>query len=591
MDAPPPWALFALAFLTSLALAEGLRRGLLALGRVDPPRADRWHRHPVPRPGGPAIALTVLAGVMLLADRPWSREVWGLLAGTTFIFLMGLADDLATFPNPLKLTLLITGAVIPALFGITYTALPPALGVPLGILWVLVVTNALNWLDNMDGLAAGTAAIAAGALFLVSTDPGRGLVSDAAVLVAGSCLGFLVLNFHPAKIFMGDSGSGTLGFLLATLALLRGQGHIRNVLLTLVVPLMILSVPLFDTALVALTRLAGSRRLFQGGADHPSHRLVVLGLSERRAVMFLYILSLLSGAVALYSSQLGTWFGLALSGAVVVVFVAIGLVLAGVRVYEGVPSAEIVGVVLRQIAARPVALQIVVDVLLISAAYASAALLRFDGVIPDAYQTLIGRSIPIVIGVKIAFLYAFGLYRSDWRYTTWLDLVALTKAVVLGSLALVVALFMWDRLLGFSRAGFILDALLSFLLLGGYRISTPALREYFMAQRSAGRRVLIFGSGWGGVLLLEELQHNPALRYRAVGFLDDDPAKRGAVIRGLEVLGSGSDLSALVQAQGVDEILVAREALSTAQVRRIARTCREAGVPYRLTRSLLGPMG
>ncbi len=583
--------LFALAFLASLALAEGLRRGLLFLNRVDPPRSDRWHRRPVPRPGGPALFLTIAAGIALVADRPWSRDVWGLLAGTTFMFLTGLADDLVTLPNPLKLTLLVTGAVIPALFGITHAALPPALGVPVGILWVVVVTNAVNWLDNMDGLAAGTSVLVAGALFLVSMDPAQSLVSATAVLIAASCLGFLVLNFHPAKIFMGDSGSATLGFLLATLALLRGQGHIRNVLLTLVVPLMILSVPLFDTALVLLTRLAGGRRLFQGGSDHPSHRLVVLGLSERRAVVFLYVLSALSGIVALYSSSLGTWYGLALAGAVLVVFVAIGLTLARVRVYEGVPPAEIVGVVLRRIAGHPVALQIVIDVLLVCAAYVGAALLRFDGVIPESYETLVGRSLPIVVGVKIIFLYAFGLYRNDWRYTTWLDLVALTKALVLGSVALVVVLFMWNRLLGFSRAAFVIDGLLAFLLLGGYRVSAPALREYFMAQRTGGRRVLIVGSGWTGVLLLEELQNNPDLRYRPVGFVDDDPAKRGAVVRGVEVLGSSVDLPALVRTHGVDEILITRESLSLEQIRRIARRCREARVPYRFTRSLLGPAG
>ncbi len=582
---------FVLALVVTAILTAGLRRVLLRLGWVDTPRADRWHRTPVPRPGGPAIVAVILVGFTVLMPRPWSPQIWGVLAGGMFVFLVGLTDDIVDLPNPLKLTLLIVGATIPIPFGISFVGVPAPFGSLLAMLWILVITNAVNWLDNMDGLAAGVSAIAAGTLAILSMAFADRVGSVAATLVAGANVGFLFFNFSPARIFMGDSGSSFLGFTLATLTLLGSAQYVSNVLLTLIVPLMVLSIPIFDSAVVTLTRAFHGRRLFQGGKDHPSHRLVVMGLSERQAVLYLYGLSAISAAAALVTSQLGLWTGLVLTGMLACTFVALGIGLTRIQVYEEpMPPNGTAMVVLSKLSHIRRLFEITVDLVLIPVAYLTAYLLRYEGTIPPGSIERVGQSLPIVVGVKMVFLYIAGSYKGDWRYVGLLDLVTLARATAIGSAAIVAGLFIWTGLGGYSRAVFVIDWVLTFGLLAGMRVSVRLIREYLASQSVQGKRVLIFGAGQGGVLLLQEIRSNPSVSYRPIGFVDDDPVKRGTVIRGLPVLGGRHAIPALVAQHGIEEVILSAPSLTTQEIDRIALICRESGVPCRQTRSVLEPM-
>ena len=585
------WFPFLFGLALTVFLTAGLRRLLLHLDWIDLPTPDRWHRRPVARPGGPAIAAAIFAGLVVLVPRPWTLPVWGLLAGGIFIFAVGLVDDLVELSNPLKLTLLIIAAAIPVLFGVTFKALPPVVGAPLAMAWILGLTNAVNWLDNMDGLAAGISAIAAGTLTILSIGFGDPATALAAALVAGTCVGFLFFNFSPAQVFMGDSGSGFLGLTLAVLALSGPAQHVTDISLALVVPVMILSIPIFDTAVVTLTRVFSGRRLFQGGADHPSHRLVVLGLSERQAVLALWGFSALSAAAALIASSLGTWTGLVLGGVLVCGFTALGFVVMRVRVYReaSVPSGT-AGVVLAQLIDKRILLAIVLDFILICVAYISAHLLRFEGVIPVTFVPIISQTLPVMIAIKLGLFYLLGIYRREWRDTGLLDLLTLLKASVIASLACVGVLFLWTGLRGYSRAVFVLDWGLTYGLLAGMRVSVRTLEEYFASLRARGRRVLLFGAGRGGILLLQELRNNPSLSYHPVGFVDDDRAKQGTVVRGLRVLGTRHDIPALVTAHRIEEVLVAAPSLTAEEIDRITLVCREADVPCRVARPLLDPI-
>jgi UDP-GlcNAc:undecaprenyl-phosphate/decaprenyl-phosphate GlcNAc-1-phosphate transferase len=578
--------LFSLAL--TVCLTAGLRRLLLHLGWIDLPTPDRWHRRPVARPGGPAIVAAILAGFVVFVPRPWTLPMWGLLAGGSFIFAVGLIDDLVELSNPLKLTLLILGAAVPVLFGVTFRAMPSVVGTPLAMLWILGLTNAVNWLDNMDGLAAGISAIAGGTLMILSIEFRDPATAILAVLVAGACVGFLFFNFSPAKVFMGDSASGFLGLTLAVLALSGPARHVTDISLALGVPVMILSIPIFDTAVVTLTRVFSGRRLFQGGVDHPSHRLVVLGLAERQAVLALWGFSGLSAAAALIASRLGTWTGLVLGGVLVCGFTALGFVVMRVRVYQDPPGPNgTAKVVLAQLMNKRILLAIVLDFILICVAYISAHLLRFEGVIPRTFVPIISETLPVMIGVKLGLFYLLGVYRRDWHDTDLLDLLALLKSSVLASLVCVAVLFLWTGLRGYSRAVFVLDWVLTYGLLTGMRLSVRTLEEYFVSLRVQGRRVLIFGAGRGGILLLQELRNNPSLACYPAGFVDDDPLKQGHVVRGLRVLGTRQNIPRLVTEHRIEEILVAAPSLTAEGVDRITLICREAGVPCRIVRPLL----
>src|SRR2546425_1928600 len=392
-------------FLASLALSWALtwvvRFVAPRFGLVDAPRADRWHRRPVPRLGGVAIFLGFVIPLSLFAGQALAGRLLPLLVGGGAIFLVGLADDLVRLENRRKLLLLILCSTIPVLWGARFESLPGIIGAPLAILWILVATNAFNWLDNMDGVAGGVATIASACLFALALLKGNAASAHLPLLLVGATLGFLFHNFPPAKIFMGDGGSGFLGLTLATLALMGSYRDVSNVLVTVLVPGLILAVPIFDSALVTLQRLLNGRSVFQGGRDHPAHRLVALGLPERKAVLMLYGLSIAAGIAALAASSLSFAVAMSLSGVLLLSFVVLGLVLSEIHVYEGQPARNGVTVLPGPFANKKWILLMLLDVVLVSATYAVAYLLRYDGHIPSQVATAVVRTLPLVVAAKV----------------------------------------------------------------------------------------------------------------------------------------------------------------------------------------------
>ncbi|HET8580422.1 MAG TPA: hypothetical protein VFL31_05430, partial [Nitrospiraceae bacterium] len=462
---------FVVALIVSGVLTGLVRIVAPKLGLVDVPRQDRWHRRPVPRLGGIAIYLAFVTASLFVLHRPLSGERLALLLGGTLIFLVGAIDDLVRLENRPKLLLLILCAVIPALLGVRFELLPAVIGTPLAILWILGSTNAFNWLDNMDGVAAGIAVIASGNLILLSILYGGEEAARLAAILAGAALGFLIHNFPPARIFMGDGGSGFLGFTIATIAVIGSYKEVSNVLLIVLVPGLIMSVPIFDTAMVTLLRALHRRSILQGGRDHPAHRLVAMGLPERKVVAMLYGLGALAGSLALATSFLGFLGGMSLSIVVMLAFVAFGLVLAEVRVYEGpVPRDGHLTPLPRPFWNMRWIFVMLIDVALVSVAYISAHLLRYEGQLPALVANDVARTLPLILAAKMLGFYLAGIYRGAWRYAGVMDVVRLAEGVTVGSLLGVGALFLWTRVEGFSRAALILDWLLTLLLLTGSRL-------------------------------------------------------------------------------------------------------------------------
>jgi UDP-GlcNAc:undecaprenyl-phosphate GlcNAc-1-phosphate transferase len=579
--------------LTSAVRALAVRRGL-----IDSPRQERWHRHPVPRLGGVAMYLTV-AALLLWWNGPWSAGprtpgLIPLLAGGTAIFLVGLIDDLRRLENRPKLVLLILCAVIPGVLGVRFELLPAVIGVPLAVLWILGATNAFNWLDNMDGVAGGVAVIASLHLVILSLVTGRAAVAPPAAIVGGAALGFLRQNFPPARIFMGDAGSGFLGFTLATLAVIGSYREVSNVLLTVMLPGLILAVPLFDAAMVTALRVLNRRPLFQGGRDHPAHRLVAMGLPERKVVLLLYFLSVLGGAIPVVAALvMGPLAAISVGVVLTLAFTALGLVLAEVHVYEGRGRN---GAAARRadMTPLPAPLQnkrwviiMLLDVVLVSVAFVSAHVLRFEGQLPAGIALGVAAALPIVLPVKMAVLYLAGIYRGDWRRAGLFDLIRLGQAVGLASVAGAGALAVTLRLVGVSRGALIIDGVLTLLLLGASRFSLQLVRAYLAAQHTSGRRVLIFGAGAGAMLLLQELRQNPSLDLRPVGFVDDDPLKQGTVIQGVPVLGTRQDLVQLIHDHRVAQVLVAAPSVPPEVIDEVHRICRAAGTETRRLQLLL----
>ena len=323
---------------TPLALRIALRRQVL-----DHPGDHKSHESPIPYLGGVAIcaafSVAALVGAALLDNRynNVGDELMVAFALGLGLCVMGLIDDLRGVGLLIRIGVEIAAAVLLYTQGVgVELSNSGAVNIALTIVWVVGITNAFNLLDNMDGLSAGVAAIAAGAFFTIAAAEGQELVALLALALAGCALGFLRHNFHPARIYMGDAGSLFLGFMLAFLGMKLRFTAPTDV--TLLVPILVLTVPILDTTLVTACRMASGRSPFAGGRDHASHRLLHVGLSVRWAVGLIYAATVATGVVALVVRDLSVRRAWVLSGIVFLGAIVAGVLLARVPVYAASDS-------------------------------------------------------------------------------------------------------------------------------------------------------------------------------------------------------------------------------------------------------------
>ena len=318
---------FMLIFASALVMAIGgtpvVRRIALRLGIIDRPEARKIHLNPVPLLGGVAIYGAFIAAVLLFGNRFRLNELVSILVGASLVSFLGVWDDRRSLSPLLKLVGQALAASILILSGVrigTFSWEPLNIAVTLG--WVVVITNAMNLLDNMDGLSGGIGATAAIFFLLLAAMNNQYLVGALSAALVGACLGFLVYNLNPASIFMGDAGSLFLGFILAAVGIkLRFPEGVQIV--TWMVPVLILGLPLFDTALVIVSRLRrGLNPLTTPGKDHVSHRLVALGYTRREAVLICYLICAGLGVVALFVTQASIVEGYIVGGIMALIGVA-----------------------------------------------------------------------------------------------------------------------------------------------------------------------------------------------------------------------------------------------------------------------------
>ena len=552
---------FLTSFAISILLTPVIRRIAISRGYIAKPKIDRWHKRETALFGGIAIFVSFVIPYVIFVNP--TIEIIGIIFCGGMIFAIGLFDDIVHIKPYTKLMTQIIVASLLVMFGVSIKVIPyQIISIPLTVLWIVAVVNAFNLLDNMDGLSTGVAAIVSSILFLFAFLNGNFLVALPALVLAGSLLGFLRYNFSPAKIFMGDSGSMFIGFMLAAMTLHGSWKESTHLVMVLAVPILVLAVPLFDTTFVTLMRGIGSHKVFQGGKDHVSHRMVVLGLSERKTVIVLYLVAIFFGAISVLSMYVSPTVTIMLVLIAAVTLIYLAAFLGKVKVY---PSEEVNNlkrkngnVVLNGVLLyKRRILEVGVDFILICVAYISAYLLRYEGVLSIESQNLIVKSLPIVVIVKYIVFFKFGLYRGIWKYVSVPDLITVFKAVFSASLAsMAVILFIW-RFHGFSRAVFITDWLLLFVFISGARILERIYKEIFDQASLNGKRVLIYGAGDAGEVTLREIKNNKLLQYKPVGFLDDDEEKIGRRIHSVPVLGSRRDIPEVVKHNDVDELIVA----------------------------------
>jgi len=315
---------YMLIFASALVIVVGsiplVKRVAIHWGFIDQPSARKVHTRPTPRLGGLAIYLGCIAALLAFSDRFYVSQVVSILVGATFVSFLGVWDDHHGLRPLFKLAGQVLAAGILIMSGIQVGFLHhPVLNLATTLLWVVGITNALNLLDNMDGLSGGVATVACIFFLLLAVMSGQYLVSSLAAALLGACLGFLYYNLNPASIFMGDTGSLFIGFILAALGIkLRFPDNVAFV--TWMIPVVVLGLPIFDTVLVVISRLRrGLNPLTSPGKDHVSHRLVAMGATQREAVLVLYLVCCALGVVAMFLTQASVIEGYFIGGLLVLV--------------------------------------------------------------------------------------------------------------------------------------------------------------------------------------------------------------------------------------------------------------------------------
>ncbi len=573
----------ALSFLSSTFFVWIIRTCAYKYNWVVSPRSDRWNTRSVALYGGGGIfcAFALALGLFFLIGIRNQIAVPPILLffllGAGCMFLGGLYDDIFRIKPFTKLIIQFIAISIPITAGFLFSITPWTLvNILITFFWFVVIINAVNLIDNMDGLAAGVVIICLLTVLLLSWLGGGATVSQTSfvltLVLVCALLGFLLFNRYPATIFMGDSGSLFLGYMLAGISIpsaLNTSFGASSIFFALLVPVAILSLPLLDTLLVTVTRIMRGISPTVGGKDHSSHRLVGLGFSEQQAVLVLYILTALGGAVAIFHHFFKDSSFIALF-LYVLFLLLVGIYLGRVRVHQGNTSQEASWTPLKvTLFYKWNILQIICDVMLIVFSYFTAYHIRFESgteiFTPQLYQSL-----PIVLASGLFGLFIMGTYQEIWRLVTLRDMYRMALGVFIGSGSAVFIIALLYRFDGYSRSVFFMYALILFCLLAASRISFRVFDLVIARKRKIlnQKSVIIYGAGHAGRMLLDETYRNGEYgQYRVVAFLDDDEEKKNYSLGGIKIF-LPKDFFLIGQNKKIDEYWVSSKKIGDAQIKK-----------------------
>jgi UDP-GlcNAc:undecaprenyl-phosphate/decaprenyl-phosphate GlcNAc-1-phosphate transferase len=609
-------ALFIFAFSLSLAFSPLVRRFAFAIGAVDLPGERKIHSVPIPRIGGLVIALSI--ALTLIATRTFGNTTsaglavslstwWPLLIGATIVFLGGVCDDIRPLPAWGKFLIQAIAAATAIVLGVRIDHVSllgsdsinlASMAMPITFLWIVGITNAFNLIDGLDGLAVGLGSIAAGTcamLFFLRGDAQEALLL---VIVLGALLGFLPHNFNPARMYLGDSGSMLIGYVLAVTAIVGTQKTATAV--AVFVPFLVLGLPIIDTLFSMVRRFSGHqkkyetswlqaiRRMFEADQAHFHHRLMALGLSHRNAVIRLYTVAIGLSICALLS-VIAEYRNAGIVILTVILATAIGIGKLEYREVDLLP----IGRLLRwydRLAFHRNFFVGFLDLFLIMCAFWAAFGLKFyDSEIDDRLAHWYLNAFPHVLITQFLCLYVFGLYRGVWRTLGVGDLVKVALAVSIAAAASY-SLVVIRQPPGGTLSFFVIDCLLLGFFTAGMRSVYRVLDYSKQHGLDHGGATLIYGAGRGGQLVLRELMQNTALGLRAIGFIDDDPKLLHRTISGLPVLGNSHNLSAILDNHLITTVLISAKSIQADHMKEVVAAGRDRGVSIFMTGLELHPI-
>ena len=601
--------LLLIAFGAAFILTPCMRYVACALGVVDQPSARKVHRTATPLLGGVSVALAIgaaalasaVVGTRFTVNASLDLALLGpVLIGAAIVFGAGLWDDVRPLPVWAKLLWQSLAAAVAVGYGMRVSHISLfggsgfALGVwaiPVSFIWILGITNAFNLLDGLDGLVCGLGIIVAAANALFFFFLGETQMMLLLLVLFGALLGFLPYNFNPATIFLGDSGSLVIGYLLAVTAISGAQNSVTS--LAVVMPLLLFGLPIVDTLLSMARRLVASSKLrrasssqlkdrlycasamFAADRRHIHHRLLALGFSHRHAVLALYGIALAMAALAMLS-VLAQY-----RNAGMLLIVVGGAAYLGIR-RLGYHEIEFLqaGTLLRwyeQTRLNRQLMRVLIHALLIALAYWGAFLLKYDHVNSRALYAWHLQAFPIHLVMQFLFFYVMGLHRGVWRALGARDLISISSAILQANMLSYILALLSAPPEGALRF-FVIDTLLLGALILGVRSAYQVLSTMRSHAMAAGRETLICDAGPHGQAILRQLRQNPDCDLRPIGFLDDNDALHGHTVDRIPILGSLNDLGALVDRRPIACVILPEGQLSEWRLRSITNWCQGRGI-------------
>lgn len=626
---------FLQTLLLSLILTPITKQLALKMGAVDIPNGRKVHTQPIPRLGGLAICASIIiilglyyflfphlfhyvasdSAVAFIAPRQGILIAVALLT----IFILGVWDDIKTLkPTPKFAVQFIAASIIyfagfkinlfPVGKEIGFVNLDFILSFPLTVLWIVGITNAFNLIDGLDGLASGVAVIALSTIAVISLLEGQLGIVLISLLLCGAITGFLWYNFRPATIFLGDSGSLLLGFILSLLSI--DSFTKTSTAFAILVPLLALGLPIIDTLLSMIRRFfswfipenereaddfsfkKALKSLFQPDKSHIHHQLIERGLSHKNTVLVLYTVSILLGLGALIISTTRQ------STIIVGIILMLGFILKlgiGQLKYKEIDLLHngIFFVIYKTLVINKRHFRKFLDSFFILIAFLASYYLIYPEMIQSLYKpqyqtaTMLGS----IFVTQLSVLWFYGLYKETIRRLGIADVLTILKAVGMAvSVSLLIHYLFFQNTLPLRYTPYILDFYFLATLILGIRVSFHILKYLFYKSRQNNKRVLICGAGKQGLLALQRLMNINSGQYTPVGFIDEDPAMEGRIVNGFSVFGGHWKLKRLIKTKNIDELHIASPDMSDEVKRRIQKIANEHGLQVRILYSELRNM-
>ena len=609
--------LFSISVVLSLLITPFVRLLAEKLSILDLPSGRKVHETPVPLLGGIpifiALNLTYLLGHFFYSEyfTNFFSPIWKpILISQCIILGIGVFDDIKKASPWIKLLFQLISGFLLIIFGFgiefitnPFTGESISLGVfsiPLTILWIVGITNALNLIDGLDGLAAGTSFIVCITIFGISFIYQNISVALVSVILAGSILGFLKYNFYPAKIFLGDSGSLLLGFLLGVLSL---QGvHKGATMVAVLAPILALGFPILDTILSIIRRSLRSMLsiedsedkektkilffknlpLFQADKDHIHHRLLKIGLSHKKSVIVLYGICLM---FCVFSILTVAWknVNIALFLGAIIIASLVGIKSLNYKEFKVFERGLFLPLFNAPLISKRF-FQAIIDLLFISVSYYLSLILVFQGFRETQAKPLFIQFISVVLAIKIIVFCISGFYKGSWRYSSIEDLIKIVRAVVISS---AISFLTLASIVGMKTFGglifFVLDFYFLLSLVAGSRVSFLAIDYYYHKQKlKEGKKVIIYGAGRGGSILAKELQYNPEFQCDLIGFIDDDPQKKGKTQYDFPILGGLEEIDDIINKTNPSEIIISSYKIGNDKINLLKQICSPRGISLQL---------